>query len=186
MRTTLLFACLAVVGCGGGGNTVTVGGDSFEIKDEGYYFTNGSDYCANGGLGQMKLAFVDYNFICDPGHIPDKAPNSPHLELDIILTQGASPDFATHPNMSLPYDSTPGVTPNCEQAGGSGDLIVARLVHFPDGNDGTVPDRIQYATSAHLQFTSFDKTKTKPNQGNYDLKFGVSEVKGSFTIAACN
>jgi hypothetical protein len=184
MRTTLLLACLTAIGCGGSGSTVTVGQDSFDIRDEGYYFTEGSDYCANGGLGQMKLAFVDYNFICDPGHPPDKAPNSPHLELDIILTQGTSPDFATHPNMMLPYDSTPGVMANCEQ--GSGDAIVARIVHYPDGNDGTVPDRIQYATSAHLQFTSYDKTKMKPNQGNYDLKFGVSEVKGSFTIAACN
>jgi hypothetical protein len=173
-----------VVGCGGGGSTVTVGSDTFEIKDEGYFFTNGTDFCATGGLGQMKLAFVDYDFICDPTHPPDKAPNSPHLELQIILTQGPAPDFGTHPNMGLPYDSTPGVTPNCET--GSGDVIVGRLVHYPNGNDGTAPDRIQYASSAHLQFTFFDKTKAKPNQGNYDLKFGVSEVKGSFTIAACN
>jgi len=184
MRKTLLFACLAVVGCGGSGSTVTVGNDTFEIHDEGYFFTDGTDYCANGGLGQMKLAFVDFNYICDPGHPQDKAPNSPHLELDIILTQGPSPDFGTHPNMALPYDSTPGVTPNCET--GSGDAIVARIVHYPDGNANTVPDRIEYATSAHLQFTFFDKTKAKPNQGNYDLKFGGSEVKSSFTIAACN
>lgn len=184
MRTTLLFASLVVVGCGGSGNEVTVGGDTFTIRDEGYFFTNGTDYCKNGGLGQMMLSFVDYNFICDPGHPPDKAPNSPHLQLDIILTTGQSPDFATHPNMGLPYDSTLGTAPNCET--GSGDLIVARIVHYPDGNAGTVPDRIQYATSAHLLFTSFDKTKAKPNTGNYDLKFGTSEVKNSFSIAACN
>ena len=184
MRTTLLFASLLVVGCGGSGNEVTVGGDSFTIRDEGYFFTDGTDFCANGGLGQMMLSFVDYGFICDPGHPPDKAPGAPHLQLDIILTQGQAPDFGTHPNMGLPYDSTPGVSPNCET--GSGDAIVARIVHYPDGNAGTVPDRIQYATSAHLLFTSFDKTKAKPNTGNYDLKFGASEVKSSFTIAACN
>ena len=184
MRTTLLIASLMVVGCGGSGNEVTVGGDTFTIRDEGYFFTNGTDYCANGGLGQMMLSFVDYNYICDPGHPPDKAPNSPHLQLDIILTTGTSPDFATHPNMGLPYDSTLTTAPNCET--GSGDLIVARIVHYPDGNAGTKPDRITYATSAHLLFTSFDKTKAKPNTGNYDLKFGTSEVKSSFTIAACN
>lgn len=184
MRTTLLFASLLVVGCGGSGTEISVGQDTFTVRDEGYFFTNGSDYCANGGLGQMMLSFVDYNFICDPTHTPDKAPNSPHLQLDIILTQGQSPDFATHPNMGLPYDSTPGVQANCET--GSGDAIVARIVHYPNGNDGTVPDRIQYATSAHLLFTSFDKTKAKPNTGNYDIKFGASEIKNSFSIAACN
>jgi len=35
-------------------------------------------------------------------------------------------------------------------------------------------------------FTFYDPTKTKPNQGNYDLKFGANEVKNSFTIASCN
>lgn len=186
MRTTILFACLLGVGCGGSGSQVSVGQDSFTIRDEGYFFSDGTDYCMNGGLGQMMLSFVDYNFICDPTHTPDKAPNSPHLQLDIILTMGPSPDFGTHPNMGLPYDSTPGVTPDCEAPNGSGDLIVARIVHYPDGNQGTVPDRITYATSAHLQFTSFDKTKAKPNTGNYDLKFGASEVKNSFSIASCN
>jgi hypothetical protein len=184
MRTTLLFASLLVVGCGGSGSEISVGQDSFTVRDEGYFYSDGHDYCANGGNGQMMLSFVDFNYICDPTHPQDKAPNSPHLQLDIILTQGPLPDHLTHPNMGLPYDSTPGVTPNCET--GSGDVIVARIVHLPDGNAGTVPDRIQYATSAHLQFTSYDATKAKPNTGNYDLKFGSSEVKGSFTIAACN
>jgi hypothetical protein len=184
MRTTILLALLTMSGCGGSGATITVGGDSFTVHDEGYFYSDSHDYCLNGGAGQMMLAFVDYNFICDPTHPPDKAPNAPHLELDIILTQGALPDHLTHPNMGLPYDSTAGVMPNCET--GSGDVIVARLVHYPDGNAGTVPDRIQYASSAHLQFTSYDETKAKANTGNYDLKFGASEVKNSFTIATCN
>jgi len=184
MRTTILLFALSLVGCGGSGSNITVGSDSFTVHDEGYFYTDGTTYCANGGAGQMMLSFVDYNYICDPTHTPDKAPNAPHEQLDIILTQGASPDHLTHPNMGLPYDSTAGVTANCET--GSGDVIVARLVHYPDGNDNTVPDRIQYATSAHLLFTQYDPTKAKPNQGNYDLKFGASEVKGSFTIAACN
>lgn len=185
MRTTtiLLFA-LGWVGCGGSGSTISVGGDSFSVRDEGYFYTDGTTYCTNGGAGQMMLSFVDYNFICDPTHQPDKAPNSPHEQLDIILTQGVSPDHLTHPNMGLPYDSTPGVTADCEK--GSGDLIVARLVHYPDGNANTVPDRITYATTAHLLFTSYDATKAKPNTGNYDLKFPQGEVKNSFTIAACN
>lgn len=186
MRTTLLLTLgsLLAVGCGGSSNQITVGQDSFTVRDEGYFFTDGTDYCKNGGLGQMMLSFVDYNFICDPTHTPDKAPNSPHLQLDIILTMGTSPDFGTHPNMGLPYDSDPTVTANCET--GSGDAIVARIVHYPNGNDGTVPDRIEYATSAHLLYTSFDKTKARPNTGNYDIKFGSNEIKNSFSIASCN
>lgn len=184
MRTTILLAALSLIGCGGSSQTITVGSDTFTVADEGYFYTEGTDYCATGGMGQMKLAFVDYNYICDPAHTPDKAPNSPHLELDIILTLGLPPDYATHPNMGLPYDSTPGVTPDCET--GTGDVIIGRLLHYPDGNPASAPDRIEYATSAHLLFTLFDKTKAKPNQGNYDLKFGTSEVKGSFTIASCN
>ena len=184
MRTTLLAAALLVVGCGGSGSTISVGGDSFTVHDQGYFYSDGRDYCANGGAGQMMLDFVDYNFICDPGHTPDKAPLSPHLELRIILTQGPLPDHLTHPNMGLPYDSTAGVTPSCEM--GPGDVVIGQLLHYPDGNAGTVPDRIQYTTSAHLLFTQYDATKMKPNQGNYDLKFGASEVKGSFTIASCN
>ena len=176
---------LGVMGCGGGsGNTITVGGDTFTVHDEGYFFADGEDYCPAGGAGQMMLDFVDYQFICDPAHPPDKATGSPHLELRIILTMGPSPDFGTHPNMGLPYDSTAGVTPDCMN--GPGDAIVAELLHYPDGNANTVPDRVEYADSAHLLFTFFDKTKVKPNTGNYDLKFAAGEVKNSFSIASCN
>ena len=122
--------------------------------------------------------------MCDPSHTPDKAPNSPHTELRIILTQGVSPDHATHPNMHLPYDNDPTVTPNCDM--GPGDVIIGQFLHYPNGNVGTVPDSIQYASSAHLQFTQYDPAKTMPNKGDYDLKFGGSEVKGSFTIFNCN
>jgi hypothetical protein len=183
MRTTILLGALLVVGCGGT-DAIKVGGNTMTIHDQGYFYSDGHDYCTSGGAGQMVLDFVDYNFICDPGHTPDKAPQSPHTELRIILTQGALPDHLTHPNMMLPYDSTAGVTPNCET--GPGDVIIGQFLHFPDGNDGTVPDQIIYATSAHLQFTSYDPTKAKANSGNYDLKFGADEVKGNFTIFTCN
>ena len=183
MRTTLLLLTLGVVGCGGSGATISVGNDGFTVHDQGYFVSDTPDYCTAGGAGQMMLDFVDYDFICDPSHQPDKA-NAPHLEMRIILTMGASPDFATHPNMGLPYDSTAGITPDCTN--GPGDIIVAQLLHYPDGNAGTMPDRIEYADSAHLLFTFFDKTKAKPNTGNYDLKFGADEVKHSFSIESCN
>jgi hypothetical protein len=175
---------LGLVGCGGSGGTdITVGGETMTIRDQGYFYSDGHDYCPGGGAGQMMLDFVDYNFICDPNHPPDKAPNSPHDELRIILTMGPLPDHLTHPNMGLPYDNDPTVTPNCDM--GPGDVIIAEFVHYANGNAGTVP-MIQYATKAHLQFTSYDETKMKPNTGNYDLKFGTSEVKGNFTIFNCN
>ena len=184
MRTTILLGALLVVGCGGSDGTITVGGNTMTIRDSGYFYSDSHDYCAQGGAGQMMLDFVDYNFICDPSHTPDKAPTSPHTELRIILTQGALPDHLTHPNMMLPYDSTSGVTPNCET--GPGDVIVGQFLHYPDGNANTVPDQIIYASSAHLQFTQYDATMKTPNKGSYDLKFGANEVKGSFTIYNCN
>jgi hypothetical protein len=183
MRTFSLLGALLVVGCGGT-DAIKIAGNTMTIRDQGYFYSDNRDYCTNGGAGQMVLDFVDYNFICDPGHTPDKAPNSPHTELRIILTQGPLPDHLTHPNMMLPYDSTAGVTPSCET--GPGDVIIGQFLHFPDGNDGTVPDQIVYATSAHLQFTSYDPTKAKADTGNYDLKFGADEVKGNFTIFTCN
>ncbi|HXU68130.1 MAG TPA: hypothetical protein VN947_02315 [Polyangia bacterium] len=184
MRTTILLLTLGLVGCGGSGNQITVGGNSMTIRDEGYFYSDTPDYCPAGGAGQMMLDFVDYNYICDPSHAPDKAANAPHYELRIILTQGAAPDHATHPNMGLPYDNDPSVTPNCQT--GPGDVIVGEFLHYPDGNQGTQPDMVQYASTAHLQFTSFDPTKAKADTGNYDLHFGGSEVKGSFTIFNCN
>jgi hypothetical protein len=183
-KTILLFGSLLVVGCGGSDSTITVNGNTMTIRDSGYFYSDGHDYCALGGAGQMMLDFVDYDFICDPSHTPDKAPQSPHTELRIILTQGVLPDHLTHPNMMLPYDSDPSVTPDCTN--GPGDVIIGQFLHYPDGNAGTVPDMITYATSAHLQFTQYDPTKAKPNKGTYDLKFGANEVKGSFTIFSCN
>ena len=109
MRTFSLLGALLVVGCGGT-DAIKVAGNTMTIRDQGYFYSDNRDYCTNGGAGQMMLDFVDYNFICDPGHTPDKAPNSPHTELRIILTQGPLPDHLTHPNMMLPYDST--LTPN--------------------------------------------------------------------------
>jgi hypothetical protein len=185
MRTeTILLAALAVAGCGSGGQTIKVGGKEMTIRDQGYFYSDTSDYCTAGGAGQMMLDFVDYNFICDPGHPPQKDPEAPHTELRIILTQGPLPDHLTHPNMGLPYDSDPSVMPNCDT--GPGDVILAQFLHFPNGHDGVQPDGIQYATSAHLQFSEYDPTKSKPNKGSFDLKFGGDEVKQSFTIFNCN
>jgi hypothetical protein len=184
MRTTILLAALWVAGCGGSNTTFTVGGQTMTVRDSGYFYSDGHSYCPGGGAGQMMLDFVDYNYLCDPGHPPDKVPLSPHTELRIILTQGPLPDHLTHPNMMLPYDSTAGVQPNCDS--GPGDVIVGQFLHFPDGNDGTLPDKVVYATSAHLQFTQYDTTKAKANSGSYDLKFGADEVKGSFTLFTCN
>ncbi len=183
MRSTILLGALALVGCGNGGNqTFKVGGQTLTVRDQGYFYTDNADYCPKGGLGQMLLDFVDFNFICDPTHSPQKDPESPHVELRIILTTGMAPDFAVHPNMGLPYDST--TMPDCQN--GPGDLIIGEWLHYPNGHDGTAPDSTRYATSAHLLFTQFDKTKAKPLQGNFDLKFGADEVKSNFTIYNCN
>jgi hypothetical protein len=179
------LGALAAIGCGGSdSNTFKVANLSLTVQDQGYFYSDAHDYCDMGGAGQMLLDFVDYNFICDPMHAPQKDPNGPHTELRIILTQGILPDHLTHPNMSLPYDSDPTVQPNCTT--GPGDIIVAEFRHYPNGMDGTAPDQTIYATKAHLQFDQYDPTKMKANTGSFDLKFGTDEVKSNFTIFNCN
>lgn len=182
-RAWIVMGVLAVAGCGGDA-TFKVAGNSLDVRDQGYYYTDGADYCMTGGIGQVMLDFVDYNYICDPMHSPTPDPaTTRHNELRIILTMGkASDGFPVHPNQNLPFDSTAGVTPNCDT--GTGDLIVAEFVTFPGAMQAPT---VQYATSAHLQFTQFDATKMKPLKGNFDLHFGADEVKdGSFTIYNCN
>ena len=182
----ILFGVMALGGCGGGGDpTFKIAGNALTVRDQGYFYTDGHDYCEMGGEGQMMLDFVDYNFICDPAHSPQKNPNGAHTELRIILTMGrADQGFPTHPNQMLPFDSDPSVTPDC--ANGPGDIIIGQFRHYPNGMDGTAPDAISYATQAHLQFTEFDKTKMMPNKGNFELHFGADVVKENFTIYNCN
>jgi hypothetical protein len=182
----MIVGAIALGGCGGdGGQTFKIAGKSLQVRDQGYYVTDGADYCARGGLGQMMLRFVDYNFICDPGHAAQKDPNAAHTELRIILTMGpADQGFPIHPDQRMPFDSDPSLTPDCDN--GPGDLIIGEFRHYPNGMDGTAPDAIQYATQAHLQFSEFDKTKMMPNKGNFELHFGGDVVKDDFTIFSCN
>lgn len=181
MRAIIVVTMALLAGCGGK-PTYKVGAHSLALADEGYFYTDGTDYCGAGGLGQMMLRFVDYNYICDPnrGATPDPKV-SPHSELDIILTVGLQADgYPNHPNMGLPYDSS--VMANCTS---NSDLIVARFSYFPSGS--SMPAAfVQYSSSAHLLFTQFDKTKKTANKGNFDLHFGADEVKDTFSIFTCN
>jgi hypothetical protein len=186
MRAIIGLAGLLLVGGCGGDKTITVGANTLTVRDQGYFYSDSHDYCDAGGAGQMMLDFVDYNFLCDPQHAPQKDPEAPHVELRIILTQGPLPDHLTHPNMGLPYDSTLGATPSCDVGGAGADIIIGQFRHYPNGHDGTAPDQILYANSAHLLFTQYDPTKMKPNEGNYELHFGADTVKGSFSIFNCN
>lgn len=182
MRATIVLAVALLAGCGSK-PVYSVGGHRLVLTDEGYYYTDGTDYCGAGGLGQMMLRFVDYNYICAPGIGATPDPKvSPHAELDIILTTGLQADgYPNHPNMNLPYDATG--TVNCMT--GPSDLIVARFSYFGNGTDHPA-SFVAYDNQAHLQFTQFDKAKKKPNKGNFDLHFGADEVKDSFSIDTCN
>lgn len=178
MRTTLLFMSLALVvslaGCGGSPVTLTIGSQSLTIQDQGYYTTNGVDYCMAGAPKQMLLKFVDYNFICDPKNQPERDPGREHLELDIILSM----------NNPLRDPRLPYTVGRADCTNGPTAEAIAELVHFPP--NGKAPDTTTQADSGSVTFTSYPTDRTKAWAGTYDLVFGGSHVKEPFTIYACN
>jgi len=178
----LLFGALGIIGCGDSHPNFTVGGNTMTVQDQGYFITDSRfDYCQGGGQGQLVLDFVDYNFLCDPMHSPDKAPESPHVELRIILITGPSPDYLTHyPTLMPPFQVG---TADCVTTGAP---AVAQFLHFPNGHQGTVADSTVVAGSGTVTITQFDPTKKMPIKGSFDLKFGGDELKNDFTLFSCN
>ena len=185
MRATIWMAALlpwVLVGCGGSSPTFKVAGNTLTVNDQGYFITDGRfDYCQGGGQGQLTLDFVDYNFICDPKNLPQKAPESPHTELRVVLVTGPSPDYLTHyPTQKGPFNVA---TADCTNTGAP---AIAQFLHYPNGHDGVKPDSTMAASSGTVTITQFDPTKVKPLVGSFDLHFGGDELKTSFTIFACN
>ncbi len=183
MRATTLALLLVAAGCGGP-TTFKVGGFSLTVHDQGYYYTVGHDYCTGGGAGQMMLTFVDYNFLCDPTHgaTPDPTMNV-NSQLQIVLTIGLAPEFNAnggfYPTM-MPYQAS---TADCDNYMGA--PAVGRFLHYGTGT-ANPPDMKLIANSGSVTITQFDPAKKMPLKGSFDLHFGASEVKDTFSLDACN
>jgi hypothetical protein len=169
-----LSLALPLAGCGGSPVTLTIGSQSLTIQDQGYFTTNGVDYCMAGAPKQMLLKFVDYNYICDPKNQPERDPGVAHLELDIILSM----------NNPLRDPRQPYVVGHADCVNGPTAEAIAELVHYAP--NGKSPDTTTQADSGSVTFTSYPTDRTLPWVGTYDLTFGSSHVKQPFTIYACN
>jgi hypothetical protein len=182
MRPLIALAAMLVAGgCGKGTGTYTVGGNTLTVRDSGYYYTDGRfDFCPGGGAGQLLIDFVDYNYICDPTHAPERDVALPHLETRIVLTIGVAPDFNTngaYPTMK-PYDVMPA---DCQNDGAP---AIGQFLQYTAGLDKA--SSVALASSGTVTITQFDPTKAKPLKGSFDLRFGGDQVKDSFQLFNCN
>jgi hypothetical protein len=175
MRASMLLAGVIMAGCNAAPVQVTVGSQTLTVHDQGYYMTSGVDYCMAGAPGQMKLDFVDYNFICDPRNQPQRDPAVQHLELQVVLSM----------NNPQRDPRQPYVVGKADCANGPTSEAIAFFLHYPANS--TTPDNgpVQ-ADSGSVQFTQYPTDKAKPWVGTMDLAFGSQHVKQSFSIYACN
>lgn len=181
MRSLILPIVLVAAGCGGSSSqSFSAAGVTVNVADEGYYITNGNDFCSTGAAGQMKLDFVSYTFICDPNNEP-VVPSDGYSELVILLNIGTPPNYGNN------YPGAPNSAPYPIEAGDCTNGIGADqafLYHYP--KMGAAPDKTVVATSGSVKISQFDPNKMKPLMGQFDLHFGSTEVKDTFKLDSCN
>jgi hypothetical protein len=173
-RACMLVAGVMVAGCNAAPVQLTVGSQTLTVHDQGYYHTDGVDYCNAGAPGQTMLDFVDYNFICDPRNQPQRDPAVQHLELQIVLSMNNPQRDPYMPYTVGMADCTNGPTMEA----------IARFLHYPA--NASKPDTTVQANSGTVQFTATPTDKGKPWVGTMDLVFGSQHVKQAFSIYACN
>jgi hypothetical protein len=174
LRACMLLAGVVLAGCNAAPVQFTVGAQTLTVHDQGYFLTNGVDYCNAGAPRQMKLDFVDYNFICDPRNQPQRDPAVPHLELAVVLSMNNTLRDLLKPFVVGPADCANGPTSEA----------IGFFLHYPANS--TKPDMTVQATSGSVQFTETPADKGKPWVGTMDLAFNAQHVKQAFSIYACN
>jgi hypothetical protein len=181
MRSSLIVVGLtvALVGCGGGTPTYSAAGYSVTVGDQGYYSYSDSFACRAGGVGELVLDFVDYNYICDPSNPPQRADNIEHVTLQIILTIGLPPDYAPHYPTKAPYEVGKA---NCID--GPTSPAIVQFLHYAPG--GQTPDKVVQADSGSVTIAQFQPDKSKPLKGTFDVMFGGEHLKDSFSLESCN
>jgi hypothetical protein len=172
---------MVIAGCGGGSTSYDVGTYSLNVADKGYFLTLGNDFCTTGTDGQLKLDFVDFDFICDPKHPQQRDANVAHVEMQIILNIGTPPTYDGNfpgTSKSVPYPIEKG---DCVNGLGSSQ---AHFFHYAP--QSTTPDMDIQADSGSVSISQFDATGVKPMMGKFDLHFGAKEVKDTFSIFSCS
>lgn len=178
---TFVVGACALVGCGGS-NEIKAAGYTLDVGDSAYFSYDNAQACPHGGLGELVLDFVDYNYLCDPHHASTRNPASSHVELKIIVTIGPAPDYAGSFPTLHPYEVGPA---DCDN--GPTSPAIAQMIHYPAGDSsGNTPDAIKQADSGSVQFTTFKADKSQQLKGVYELHFGSDVVKSSFALDSCN
>ncbi len=170
---TLATMLLGLAGCGQSPVQVTVGGRMLTALDQGYFTTTGTQYCNAAAPGELMLDFVDYNYICDPHNPPQRDPALSHMELQLVLAQD--------PNLNPARAYVVG-TADCTN--GPTAEAIARFLHYPPNSK--MPDVTTQADSGTVTLSSFPKDRTKAIVGSFDLVYGATHVKSSFSVYACN
>lgn len=163
MSRLALSLVLLATACGGGG--ISLGGNTLNIVDTGYFRTTGSDYCDAMAGNQVELQIVDYTPVCD-GSAPDGSTN--HVILRMVFS------LAAQQNTANPYVVTP---INCTT--GPAAPALAEFSHQSANFK-------EQATEGSFKFTNFDLTGNTPAKGTFNLTFPSGKVAGSFESVACN
>jgi hypothetical protein len=177
--TMLAVAGLGMAGCGGGTKSYSAGQYSLTVGDQGYYSYSDSFACHAGGVGELVLNFVDFNYLCDPGTPQQRDENQEHVTFQLVITVGVAPDYnGVYPTM-MPYEVG---TANCID--GPTSPAIAQFLHYAP--KGQSPDRVLQADSGVVNIKEFWPDKSNALKGNFDVKFGAEEIKDSFSIESCN
>jgi hypothetical protein len=172
----MLVAGVTLAGCSPAPMTITVGAQSFTVRDQGYYRTTGVDFCMAGAPVQMKLDFVDYAFICDGTTPPQRDGAVAHLELTIVLAMN---DFM------MRDPRKPFVVGKADCTNGPTAEAIATLLHYAPNAKQPDPNPPE-ADSGTVQLTQYPSDPAKPWVGTMDLGFGGQRVKQAFSMYACN
>jgi len=166
-------------GCGGNSGEIKAAGFTLDIGDQAYFSYANAQECAAGGVGELVLDLVDFNYLCDPQHPSGRNPGSSHTELKIIVTVGLPPMYSgSYPTLA-PYMVG---TADCKN--GPTSPAIGELLHYPANS--TVPDMIKQADSGSVNFTQFDPDKKKQLKGHYELHFDSDVIRSDFALDSCN
>ena len=167
MSRLALFLAVLAAGCGGAG--FGLGGYNLEVVDTGYFSSPDNAFCEAMTNNQVSIVLVDYTPVCQLA--PDAAKE--HVEIEIVISLGAQP------NTAKPY---PVEKVNCTT--GPAAPAFVRYRHWAAGSAN--PDFNQMADSGTITFTNFDLTGATPAKGSFNVKFGDTQLSGSFESVSCN
>jgi len=171
-----------MAGCGSDGQQFQVSGLTLHAVDQLYLSRPTGTFCTFAAPGQINIKYFDYKPACPKDRqvdAPDpRDPGIEHSELDIIV--GGFYPGGPHENLRDPFTLSKF---DCNV--GPGDLGTAFFYHYQPNS--MTPDVTVQVDTGTLKLDQIDKaTNTIAATGNFDLKFGGSELKGTINALDCD